>query len=202
MYGNTIAAILLAGLALSGCSANRGSNGARAERSTASAERERNRDGEAQTGVIPPRDRRAEQPRVVLLPPGGHPVSVRVEVARTPAERQRGLMFRKSLESDAGMLFLFEHPEHLAFWMRNTFLPLDMIFIEPGMTVLGIVENTEPLSDALCSVPGVSQYVLEVNAGFSRRHGLVTGTAVRFEGVPPPLLPPPGRGKRAPKPHP
>jgi hypothetical protein len=81
------------------------------------------------------------------------------------------------------MLFLFERPEQLSFWMRNTYIPLDMIFIEPGMTVLGIVENAEPLTDTARSVPGLSQYVLEVNAGFSRRHGITAGTVVRFAGV-------------------
>jgi uncharacterized membrane protein (UPF0127 family) len=68
--------------------------------------------------------------------------------------------------------------------MRNTYVPLDMIFIEPGMTVLGVVENTKPLSDDHCSVPGDSQYVLEVNAGFARRYGLTTGTRVHFELAP------------------
>ncbi len=179
MDAKNIAAILLAALALPGCSANQGSNGVRTERSSASAVQEPNAAEERAA------DGEAAWPRVVLSPPGADPLSVRVEVARTPAERTRGLMFRKSLQSDAGMLFLFERPDHLEFWMRNTYLPLDMIFIEPGMTVLGIVENTEPLSDARCSVPGVSQYVLEVNAGFSRRHGVVIGTAVRFEGVEP-----------------
>jgi uncharacterized membrane protein (UPF0127 family) len=121
--------------------------------------------------------------RVVMLPPGGDPVTVRVEVARKEEERRRGLMFRTHLEDDAGMLFLFERPQHLTFWMHNTEIPLDMIFIEPSMRILGIVENTEPRTDASRSVPGDSQYVLEVNAGFSRRHGLASGTALRFEGV-------------------
>jgi uncharacterized membrane protein (UPF0127 family) len=62
-------------------------------------------------------------------------------------------------------------------------LPLDMIFIEPSMTVLGVVENAEPRTESSRSVPGNSQYVLEVNAGFSREHGLTPGTMVRFVGV-------------------
>jgi uncharacterized protein len=121
--------------------------------------------------------------RVVLLPPGADPVIVRVEVARSAEERRRGLMFRTRLDEDAGMLFLFERPQQLTFWMRNTEIPLDMIFIEPSMRILGIVENTEPRTDSSRSVPRESQYVLEVNAGFSRRHGLASGTTLRFEGV-------------------
>lgn len=121
---------------------------------------------------------------VELFPAGRAPVLVRVELARTPAERSRGLMHRKHLDRDAGMLFLFDAPQQLTFWMRNTYVPLDMIFIESSLRILGIVENAEPLTETSRFVPGQSQYVLEVNAGFSREHGLGPGTAVRFLGVP------------------
>ena len=120
---------------------------------------------------------------VVLMPPGRDPVTVRVEIADEEAERRQGLMFRKQLDPDAGMLFLFEAPQHLTFWMHNTYVPLDMIFIEPSLRILGVVENAEPLTDSSRDVPGNSQYVLEVNAGFSRANGLTAGTLVRFEGV-------------------
>jgi uncharacterized membrane protein (UPF0127 family) len=89
------------------------------------------------------------------------------------------------MEQDAGMLFLFEHPERLTFWMRNTYIPLDMVFIASSMRIQGVVENAEPLTDAARAVEGESQYVLEVNAGFSRRYGLTKGTVVRFEGTSP-----------------
>jgi uncharacterized protein len=125
----------------------------------------------------------AETAKVVLMPPGGEPITVRVEIARTEAERRRGLMFRQHMDEGTGMLFLFEAPSQLSFWMRNTYIPLDMIFIAPTLRVLGIVENAEPMTDTSRSVPGSSQYVLEVNAGFSRRHGLGEGTKVRFEGA-------------------
>jgi hypothetical protein len=121
--------------------------------------------------------------RVVLLPPGHDPINVRVEIADDEAERRQGLMYRKQLDPDAGMLFLFEAPQHLTFWMHNTYVPLDMIFIEPSLRILGVVENAEPLTDSSRDVPGNSQYVLEVNAGFSRANGLTAGTLVRFEGV-------------------
>jgi uncharacterized membrane protein (UPF0127 family) len=110
-------------------------------------------------------------------------VTVRVELATTPAARSLGLMNRKHLDEDAGMLFFFEEPDQQSFWMKNTYIPLDMIFIEPSMRVLGIVENAEPLTLTSRSVPGRSQYVLEVNGGFSRRYGLGPGTVVRFEGI-------------------
>jgi uncharacterized membrane protein (UPF0127 family) len=122
-------------------------------------------------------------PQVVLMPEGREPVKVNVEIARTSAERQRGLMYRKHLDQNQGMLFIFEKPDHLSFWMRSTYIPLDMIFIEPGMRILGIVENTTPLSEERCAVFGESQYVLEVNAGFAQTHGLTRGVKVEFVGV-------------------
>lgn len=129
------------------------------------------------------RSRPEQQPRVVLAPSGADEVSVAVEIARTARERQRGLMFREHLGQNEGMLFLWERPEHLSFWMRNTYIPLDMIFIAPDKRVLGVVENAEPLTEERRSVSGISQYVLEVNAGFARRHDIVKGTPVRFVGV-------------------
>lgn len=118
--------------------------------------------------------------RVEISSPGAAPLSVEVEVVDTPESRQRGLMFRKQLAPMAGMLFLFERPEQHTFWMHNTLVPLDMIFIKSDWTVLGVVENATPLTDAPRSVPGESQYVLEVNAGFSRHYGLRPGTSVRY----------------------
>lgn len=125
----------------------------------------------------------AESPMVVLEPPGREPVRVRVEIAATDPVRQRGLMFRRHLDEDAGMLFLFEQEEHLSFWMENTYIPLDMIFIGADKRVVGVVENAEPLTRTSREVPGESQYVLEVNAGFARRNGLGPGTLARFLGV-------------------
>jgi len=134
--------------------------------------------------ALPQASRAKAEPQVLLMPPGRDSVAVRVEVARTEDERRRGLMFRKRMEQDAGMLFVFERPERLTFWMRNTYIPLDMVFIAASMRIQGVVENAEPLTDASRSVEGESQYVLEVNAGFSRRYGLSKGTAARFEGMP------------------
>jgi uncharacterized membrane protein (UPF0127 family) len=118
--------------------------------------------------------------RVEISPTGEAPLSVEVEVVDTDESRQRGLMFRKQLAPMAGMLFLFERPEHHTFWMHNTLLPLDIIFIKSDWTVLGAVENATPLTDSPRTVPGESQYVLEVNAGFSRRYGLRPGTSMRY----------------------
>src|SRR5437867_3760753 len=84
------------------------------------------------------RDGGPRQPLVVLTPPGGEPATVKVELARTDAEVQNGLMYRDRLDPGRGMLFFFAHPRRLTFWMHNTLIPLDMIFIGADMKVVGV----------------------------------------------------------------
>jgi uncharacterized membrane protein (UPF0127 family) len=122
-------------------------------------------------------------PKVILHgEPGGRAIPVRVELARTDSERERGLMYRNHLDPDAGMLFLFPRPAPLAFWMRNTLIPLDMIFIDPDRRILGIVENAAPETETARRVDGNSQYVLEIAGGLSQRWGVHAGSSVEFEG--------------------
>jgi hypothetical protein len=122
---------------------------------------------------------------VVVETPAGARHAVTVELARTDAERERGLMHRRTLADGQGMLFLFAESERRAFWMKNTLIPLDMIFVDDGGRVVGIVENAQPLTLAP-RAPGVpSRYVLEVPGGWSARHGVAPGARVRFEHVPP-----------------
>lgn len=125
-------------------------------------------------------------PHVLIQRPRQCPVVVRAELAYTNAVRWRGLMHRTRLDADAGMLFLFDRSSELSFWMRDTLIPLDMIFITPQMRILGIVHDAEPRTDLSRRVPGRSQYVLEVNGGFARRHGLARGMRVTFVGAPAP----------------
>jgi uncharacterized membrane protein (UPF0127 family) len=122
-------------------------------------------------------------PRVVVETAGGGHPSVRVELARTAAEQRQGLMNRASLPEDAGMLFLFDESEDHSFWMMNTLIPLDMIFIGDDGRVVGIVERAEPLSTQPRGVGAPSRYVLEVNGGWARAHGVAKGDRVRFENV-------------------
>lgn len=120
--------------------------------------------------------------RVVLHGAEGE-VSVRVEVVKKRADRSRGLMFREHLDEDAGMIFLFREPEHQTFWMHNTLIPLDMIFIGSDRRVVGVAENAQPRTDRTRAVDGDSQYVLEVNAGFARRWGIGPGARVEFQEI-------------------
>ena len=130
----------------------------------------------------PPPAPAAGGPRVHLATPDGE-VTVRVEVVATPPTIQRGLMYRQHLPLDAGMLFLMEEERVHTFYMRNTLIPLDMIFIARDLTIAGIVENAEPRTETLREVGKPSLYVLEVNGGWTRSHQVVPGAKVRFDGV-------------------
>jgi uncharacterized membrane protein (UPF0127 family) len=125
----------------------------------------------------------AKMPKVYLQTPQGD-ATVAVEVVATEATVERGLMFRQHLPPDQGMLFLMGEERAWAFWMRNTLIPLDMIFIAKDMTIAGIVENAEPRTETLREVKAPSLYVLEVNGGYCAAHKVVAGAKVRFDGVP------------------
>jgi uncharacterized protein len=127
-----------------------------------------------------------EQPKVAITGADGRDlIVVNVEVAATNAKRELGLMYRRHLDEEAGMIFLFKQPQHLTFWMKNTLIPLDMIFADSDGRIVGIVENAAPLSESIDAVDGDSQYVLEVNGGFCRRHGVIAGDRLRFIGFVP-----------------
>ncbi len=126
----------------------------------------------------------APPPRVIVVTAAGARLPVTVELARTDEERERGLMNRRELAPEAGMLFLFSENEPRAFWMKNTLIPLDMLFIDDGGRVAGLIERAEPLTTSPRD-PGVpSRYVLEVNGGWAARHGVRPGDRVLFENVP------------------
>jgi len=101
-----------------------------------------------------------------------------VEVMRTPEQRARGLMHRRYLPADRGMLFDFERVEPVAMWMENTFIPLDMLFIRADGTIVRIAENTEPLSRRTIPSGEPVLSVLEINGGISRTLGIKAGDRI------------------------
>lgn len=125
----------------------------------------------------------AEPPRVLIHTTSGQDVSVTVEIAATPASRERGLMFRRELEPMHGMLFVFSEDADHGFWMKNTPLSLDIIFIDARRRVVGILANTVPYSERQLRVGHRSRYVLEVAAGFCVRHGVEVGDTLDFHGI-------------------
>ncbi len=102
-----------------------------------------------------------------------------VEVMRSGPQRERGLMFRRFLPEERGMLFDFATERPVMMWMKNTYLPLDMIFIGHAGKVVGFAENTEPLSEKIIPSGAPAYGVLEVNAGTAARIGLKIGDSVR-----------------------
>ncbi|MCL2824095.1 MAG: DUF192 domain-containing protein [Polyangiaceae bacterium] len=107
--------------------------------------------------------------------------TIEVELARTPHEKERGLMFRKSMSPDAGMLFDFPgHPRVQSFWMQNTCIPLDMLFITHDGFIAGILENVPTLNRTSRSIRCPVNYVLEVNAGWTRKHKVYAGQSVKL----------------------
>jgi uncharacterized protein len=102
-----------------------------------------------------------------------------VEVMRSGPQRERGLMFRRFLPQERGMLFDFASEQPVTMWMKNTYLPLDMIFIGRAGKVVGLAENTEPLSEKIIPSGAPAYGVLEVNAGTASRISLRVGDSVR-----------------------
>jgi hypothetical protein len=109
--------------------------------------------------------------------------SVEVEIAENDHDRQRGLMYRKAMPQDKGMIFLFAEKDIHSFWMHNTCIPLDMLYLDADGLIVGIEENTPTMSDETFDVGCPSQYVLEVNAGWTRAHGVFAGQRVKIEGL-------------------
>jgi uncharacterized membrane protein (UPF0127 family) len=107
---------------------------------------------------------------------GSHTFSV--EIMRTAEERSKGLMFRKYLAPDAGMLFDFGDPLPVSMWMKNTYIPLDMLFISKDGVVHKIAENTTPHSTEIISSNSQVKYVLEINGGLSAQFGFKPGNRV------------------------
>ncbi|MFO8057710.1 MAG: DUF192 domain-containing protein [bacterium] len=126
---------------------------------------------------------RGNHAAVVLENQRGDTWRVEVEVARTPEQIKRGLMFRKDLPPDRGMLFVFDEVKVHTFWMKNTYIPLDIIFIAPDKTVAGVVENAEPKTLTPRRIDKPSKWGLEVNAGEADRHHIRPGDRVYFKDV-------------------
>lgn len=110
--------------------------------------------------------------------PAGKQFHFKIELALTPAEHQRGLMFRDKMAPDAGMLFVFENAEPQSFWMKNTLIPLDMIFIRTDGTIANIVEKAEPQTLTTRDSDGPAKAVLELNGGITRFLGIKAGDRV------------------------
>jgi hypothetical protein len=113
--------------------------------------------------------------------------TVSVDIADTDPIRERGLMFRDHLAPNEGMIFVFPEPGYYPFWMKNTLIPLDMLWLDAQGRIVSIARSVPPCKADPCptSPPDANaSYVIEVVSGFSRQHGLKVGDVVKLEGVP------------------
>jgi uncharacterized membrane protein (UPF0127 family) len=111
-------------------------------------------------------------------------VSITIEIADTPEARIKGLMERWALPELHGMLFIFDYPDVQRFWMHNTPLSLDMIFVDENRRILNMAESTTPMSKQTYGSRGSAKYVVEVRAGFSKRHGIEGGMSIQWKAGP------------------
>ena len=124
----------------------------------------------------------ADAPTVLL---NGHPFSV--EIADTPAAREHGLMDRTSMPIDHGMLFIFPDAEPRTFWMKNTLIPLDILYFDDAQRLVSVQEDVPPCRADPCPVyPSIApaRYVLELNAGVAAKLGVRNGDAITFSDLP------------------
>jgi uncharacterized membrane protein (UPF0127 family) len=126
--------------------------------------------------ILPSTAQSGSEKLTISTQSGEFPFSV--EVMRSESEREKGLMFRRYLPADRGMLFDFKVEQPVMMWMKNTFLPLDMIFITRNGVVKTVVENAEPLSERIIPSGGNVFAVLEVNAGTAAKIGVKAGDRV------------------------
>jgi len=111
---------------------------------------------------------------------GNIQASIVIEIARTQDERTKGLMERQILGENEGMLFVYDKPDDRFFWMRNTYVSLDIIFVSAASQVIYIARETEPLTETRHWSRGPAKYVVEVVAGFSERHGITSESRIAW----------------------
>ncbi len=105
---------------------------------------------------------------------------LKIELADKPEEIQYGMMYRKSIDANTGMLFLMPNEESQSFWMKNTYVSLDIIYINSKNEVVSIQENAAPLNETSLPSEGPASMVLEVKGGFSAEHGIKKGTKIAY----------------------
>jgi uncharacterized membrane protein (UPF0127 family) len=110
----------------------------------------------------------------------GEVVHFTVEIATTPPQQEKGLMYRKKLAMDHGMIFVIENPRPIQMWMKNTFIPLDMVFADNHNKIIKIVKNTRPESTDIISSGGEVKTVLEIKGGAADYYHIATGNTLVF----------------------
>jgi uncharacterized protein len=111
-------------------------------------------------------------------------ITIDIEIPDTLEEKSRGLMYRHVMADTEGMVFVNDMSRYHFFWMKNTYIPLDMIFVDRKMQIVKIEKSTIPLSERLIAVPKDAQYTIEVNAGFCDRYSIKIGDSIQMSKIP------------------
>jgi uncharacterized protein len=109
--------------------------------------------------------------------------TIDIEIADDEESRTQGLMHRRSMRENRGMLFIFDHEDRLSFWMKNTHLSLDIMYVNEKMKIVDIHYNAVPFSERSLPSKRMARYVVEVNAGFAERHGITEGDFISFKRI-------------------
>ena len=120
----------------------------------------------------------------LIIHAGGSAYKFEVELATTPDQRAQGLMFRKAMAANAGMLFLYPSEQAVSFWMKNTLIPLDMLFVKADGRIARIAHNARPLDETPISSDAPVNAVLELNGGTADQLGIKEGDRVEYQTVP------------------
>ncbi|MFT4758058.1 MAG: uncharacterized membrane protein (UPF0127 family) [Paraglaciecola sp.] len=107
--------------------------------------------------------------------------NIDIELANDEAQRAQGLMYRRSMRDDQGMLFIMENNEQQGFWMKNTYISLDIIYVGADSTIVDIYKDAKPLSMKSMPSRGLAKYVVEVNGGWTTTNGVAKGDKIAFE---------------------
>ena len=126
---------------------------------------------------------RAAPTESLIVHAGGSAYRFDIELATTPDQRERGLMYRKSLGANAGMLFMYPDEEPVAFWMKNTLIPLDMLFIKADGQIVHVARNAAPLDETPIASGQPVRAVLEINGGAADALGIKEGDTVEYKGA-------------------
>ncbi|WP_445678615.1 DUF192 domain-containing protein [Radicibacter daui] len=132
--------------------------------------------------LVSPRAEAAKSAELIIAMKSGRQAKITAEVVDTPASREQGLMFRDHLALDGGMLFVFDRQAEVQFWMRNTLIPLDMLFIDSAGVIRHIHERAIPHDETPISSQVPVRYVLEVNGGVTAMLGVHEGDHVAIVG--------------------
>ena len=122
----------------------------------------------------------AKEGELFFLKNGIKAKKIDIEIAENEEERNKGLMFRSYLPDTTGMLFIFEKETPQNFWMKNTIIPLDIIYVDAEKKIISITKNTNPYSEEVIPSYGDAQYVIEVNTGFTEKHNIQIGDEISF----------------------